>query len=170
MGWPRARALFYWYMLRSGYSLLEYLSISQIIYKGKSQYEEAYLKVETDDLDPGVLCANIISGYYVSPSKASSAMLSRSSRSRSALRRSFASGGLNERQMQILRLYQESESLVLTGREVEQRFGVSQPTAKSDLKGLVRQGFLDEIAYNKVKRGYLRSTHFDELLDEASAR
>ena len=30
-----ARALFYWYMLRSGYSLLEYLSISQVIYKGE---------------------------------------------------------------------------------------------------------------------------------------
>ena len=40
-------------VLRSGYSLLEYLSISQVIYKGKSQYEEAYLKVETDDLDLG---------------------------------------------------------------------------------------------------------------------
>jgi len=38
------------------------------------------------------------------------------------------------------------------------------------LKGLVERGFLDEIAYNKVKRGYLKSSRFDELLDEASAR
>ena len=31
-----ARALFYWYMLKKGYWLTEYLSISQIIYKSKS--------------------------------------------------------------------------------------------------------------------------------------
>lgn len=163
-----ARALFYWYMLRSGYSLLEYLSISQVIYKGKSQYEEAYLKVETDDLDLGYFVQ-----YHLRVLRLSIESFKRYAeqklKEQECLTPILRIGGLNERQMQILRLYQESESLVLTGREVEQRFGVSQPTAKSDLKGLVRQGFLDEIAYNKVKRGYLKSSRFDELLDEASA-
>lgn len=31
-----ARALFYWYMLKSGYWLTEYLSISRVIAKSKS--------------------------------------------------------------------------------------------------------------------------------------
>ena len=38
-----ARSLFYWYMLKKGYWLTEYLSISRIIYKSKVQYEKAFL-------------------------------------------------------------------------------------------------------------------------------
>ena len=160
-----ARALFYWYMLRSGYSLLEYLSISQVIYKGKSQYEEAYLKVETDDLDLGyfvqyhlrVLRRSIESFKNYAQQKL---------KEQESLTPLLRIGGLNERQMHILRLYQESDALSLTGGEVVQRFGVTLATAKSDLKGLVERGFLDEIAYNKVKRGYLKSSRFDELLEE----
>ena len=163
-----ARALFYWYMLRSGYSLLEYLSISQVIYKGKSQYEEAYLKVETDDLDLGYFVQ-----YHLRVLRLSIESFKRYAQQKLKEQEDLTSilriGGLNERQIQILRLYQESESLVLTGREVEQRFGVSQPTATSDLKGLVERGFLEEIAYNKVKRGYLKSPRFDELLEEGLA-
>ena len=30
-----ARSLFYWYMLRHGYYLMEYLSISRVIYRSK---------------------------------------------------------------------------------------------------------------------------------------
>ena len=48
-----ARSLFYWYMLKKGYWLTEFLSISRIIYKTKSQYEKSFLYVENDDLDLG---------------------------------------------------------------------------------------------------------------------
>jgi len=46
-----ARALFYWSMLRHGYWLAEFMSISQIILKGPSQYAKAFLHTETDDND-----------------------------------------------------------------------------------------------------------------------
>ena len=160
-----ARALFFWYMLRSGYSLLEYLSISQVIYKGKSQYEEAYLKVETDDLDLGYFVQ-----YHLKVLRRSiesfKSYAEQKLKEQESLTPLLRIGGLNERQMHILRLYQESDALSLTGGEVVQRFGVTLATAKSDLKGLVERGFLDEIAYNKVKRGYLKSSRFDELLEE----
>ena len=35
-----ARALFYWYMLKRGYWLTEYLSISRIIARSKKTYEK----------------------------------------------------------------------------------------------------------------------------------
>ena len=160
-----ARALFFWYMLRSGYSLLEYLSISQVIYNGKSRYEEAYLKVETDDLDLGYFVQ-----YHLKVLRRSiesfKSYAEQKLKEQESLTPLLRIGGLNERQMHILRLYQESDTLSLTGGEVVQRFGVTLATAKSDLKGLVERGFLDEIAYNKVKRGYLKSSRFDELLEE----
>ena len=46
-----ARALFYWSMLRSGYWLAQYFSISTILRKAPGQYIKAYLKAETDDND-----------------------------------------------------------------------------------------------------------------------
>jgi len=46
-----ARALFYWYMLKKGYWLTEYMSKSRIIQDTKKQYEKAYLSTKSDDND-----------------------------------------------------------------------------------------------------------------------
>ncbi len=46
-----ARALFYWYMLRHDYPLIEYLSISSVINKKRTQYLKAFLYSEMDDND-----------------------------------------------------------------------------------------------------------------------
>ena len=46
-----ARALFYWSMLRHGFWLFEFISISQIIRKAPAKYGRAFLYTETDDND-----------------------------------------------------------------------------------------------------------------------
>lgn len=46
-----ARALFYWSLLRSGYWMAPYISISAILRKAQGQYVKSYLKAETDDND-----------------------------------------------------------------------------------------------------------------------
>jgi Fic family protein len=46
-----ARALFYWSMLRQGYWLTEFLSISRVIKKARTQYDRAFLYTETDGND-----------------------------------------------------------------------------------------------------------------------
>ena len=46
-----ARALFYWAMLKNGFWLCEFISISQIILKAPTQYGMAFLHTETDDND-----------------------------------------------------------------------------------------------------------------------
>lgn len=46
-----ARALFYWSMLRSGYWLAEFISISEIIRKAPVQYGRAFAHTESDDND-----------------------------------------------------------------------------------------------------------------------
>ena len=46
-----ARALFYWAMLRHGYWLAQYLSISSILRRSPAQYARSYLHVETDNND-----------------------------------------------------------------------------------------------------------------------
>ncbi|WP_206542502.1 Fic family protein [Pseudomonas sp. TTU2014-080ASC] len=46
-----ARALFYWYMLKSEYNLFKYLSISKVLKERPRDYGLAYLYTETDDND-----------------------------------------------------------------------------------------------------------------------
>ena len=46
-----SRALFYWYCLKNGYSMVEYLSISKVIKNHRQGYDMAYLLSETDDED-----------------------------------------------------------------------------------------------------------------------
>ncbi len=46
-----ARALFYWAMLRAGYWLFEFVSISDILRRAPSKYYKAFLHTETDDND-----------------------------------------------------------------------------------------------------------------------
>jgi len=46
-----ARALFYWSMLRSGYWLAEYLSISAVLNKSRAEYVRAFLYTESDESD-----------------------------------------------------------------------------------------------------------------------
>jgi Fic family protein len=46
-----ARALFYWSMLKHGYWLFEFISISQVILNAPAKYGKAFLYTETDDND-----------------------------------------------------------------------------------------------------------------------
>ena len=46
-----ARALFYWYMAKKNYWLMEYCSISNILKNAPAKYSRAFLYTETDDSD-----------------------------------------------------------------------------------------------------------------------
>ncbi|MDH5415574.1 MAG: Fic family protein [Flavobacteriaceae bacterium] len=46
-----ARAVFYWYMLKKGYWLTEYVSISKYLLNAPSKYAKAFLYTEQDDSD-----------------------------------------------------------------------------------------------------------------------
>ena len=46
-----ARALFYWFMLKNGYWIFEYISISKLVLKLRREYMEAFLYSEVSDND-----------------------------------------------------------------------------------------------------------------------
>ena len=46
-----ARSLFYWFLLRQGYWIFEFISISEMILKAPMQYAKAFLYTETDEND-----------------------------------------------------------------------------------------------------------------------
>lgn len=159
-----ARALFYWYMLRQGYWLTEYLSISRIISRSKKTYEKAYLCVEADEMDLGyfiVYNLRVLDLAFGGLQEYINRKLSQKRQAQVLLR----IGGINERQSEIVRMYQEMPSVVFTVKDVQAKFGITPTTAKSDIVGLLQRGILAEISLNKVKKGYIKGEKFDEVVN-----
>lgn len=159
-----ARSLFYWYMLKKGYWLTEYLSISRVIYKSKVQYEKAFLYTEHDDFDLGYFVQynlKVLNQAF----EELKMYLERKSQENNALLE-YRISGLNERQMQIVKICAEKPSSMFTSKDLETRFNVSVKTLRSDLEGLVNIGLMETVAINKRLTGYTRSKNFDVRLAE----
>ena len=164
-----ARALFYWYMLKQGYWLTEYLSISRVIAMSKKSYEKAYQYVEADYNDLGYFIA-----YNLKVLEQSFKQLQnyiKKKQDERMLASSFLRlGDINERQAQIIRMYMENPKEVLTVKDLQNKFMVTATTAKTDIVGLLKRGLLDEIAFNKVKRGYVKGQNYDEIVKDIEWR
>ena len=142
-----ARALFYWYMLKSGYWLTEYLSISNIIDKSKSQYERMFLYTESDGGDMGYFV-----NYHLKVLDLAFRSLKRYIERKTASQNVLGllqSEHLNERQAVIVSWFKVNPRMNMTVKEIATRLGVTHPTVLSDMRVLVDKGFLEKIPINK---------------------
>lgn len=157
-----ARALFYWYMLRRGYWLTEYLSISRVIARSKKSYEKSYLYTEADDNDMGYFIAYNLHVLEVAFRELQQ-YIQRKINQKQHLSQLLHLGNINERQAEILRILLNEPNKVLTVKELQSRFGVTHPTAKRDIDGLIHLQFISEIALNKQKKGYIQGPEFSQI-------
>ena len=155
-----ARAMFYWYMLRQGYWLTEYMSISRVIAKSKKAYEKSFLYAEADMLDIGYF-VNYNLGVLEKSFKQLQEYIKRKQLDKNSANKFFKLGNINERQAQILKMYYEDPALILTVKDLQVKFLVAPTTAKNDLVLLLERKFIKEIAFNKVKKGYIKGELFD---------
>lgn len=158
-----ARALFYWYMLKKGYWLTEYLSISRIIKDTKNQYEKAYLYSEIDEND----LSYFITYHIKTMEKAFDALkdyINLKQKEVVQAAKFLKIPSINDRMAQILKIVYDDADRVFTSKEIEKRFAVSNFTARTDLKTLVESGFLEIIQVNKVKQNFVKSKNFDLLI------
>ena len=158
-----ARALFYWYLLKNAYWFTEYLSISRFIAKTKTQYAKAYLYTEMDEND-----LTYFIHYKVKMMKSAFESLQayilrkKDEKKQTVLFQKMK--GINERQALILKWLNEDANLLLTVKEIENRFNVSNQTARTDLYDLKEKGFLDLIDLNKKTKAFCRSEVFEEKI------
>lgn len=158
-----ARAIFYWYMLKKGYWLTEYLSISRIIQDTKNQYEKSYLYTESDNND----LSYFITYHIKTMEKAYEALKKYINRKQNEVYQAakfMKIPNINERTAQILKLLNDDSDRILNTKEVQSRFNISSFTARSDLKTLAELGFVDIIQVNKKKRNYIKSDNFNKVL------
>jgi Fic family protein len=162
-----ARSLFYWYMIKNGYWMVEYMSISRIIYKTKKMYEKSFLYTEYDDND---LTYFIL--YNLRTMKKAfeelKLYLKRKAEENNSILLLANIKGINPRQAQIIKIVQENPNACLLVKEIENRFSIGNQTSRTDLYGLVRLGYLSEIHINKRKIAFIKSKEFDSKLYDFS--
>ena len=160
-----SRSLVYWYLLKKGYWLTEYLSISRVIYRSKSKYENSFLYTENDDLD----LSYFISYNLITMKKAYDdlkAYLQKKLKEQQDFYTFRGFSNINERQAQIVKILTEKPTSVFTAKELTVRFNISPKTARADLQHLVELGLMKESPINKRKVGYIKSDSFDDTLNE----
>ena len=150
-----ARALFYWYMLKENYKLTEYMSISRVIAKSKTSYEKSFRYTENDGNDMGYFVAYNLKALEISFQQLRD-YIQRKQREKKAANAFMLAGNINQRQALVLQRLTEEPDAIFTVKDVQELFSVSSMTARKDLSDLVQQGYLEEIAINKVTRGYIK--------------
>jgi Fic family protein len=137
-----ARTLFYWYLIRKGYWLIEYMSVSRIMLKAKAQYARAYLHTELDNNDlTYFILYNLqcIKTALEELKKYIERKTQEKKRSITLLRNT----NFNERQIHLLQELLHDQSSNYSVGQLEKWFKVSNQTARNDLNGLVEVGLIE---------------------------
>lgn len=163
-----ARALFYWYLLKNGYWLTEYLSISRLIVKSKTQYAQAYVYTEIDEND-----LTYFIDYKIKTMQLAFEELKKYIEKKIKEKKQIISfqkiNGINERQALILKWVSEEPEVILSVKEIQTRFNTANQTARTDLDILEEMGYLTVVDLNKKTKGYYKSKSFDSLIKESKS-
>lgn len=155
-----ARALFYWYLLKNGYWLTEYLSISRVILKTKTQYEKAYIYSEIDEMNVSYFIhyqVKVLTQAFEDLKD----YLSKKKKEENKLNKYLKVSKINERQAQILYWIEDDANRYFSVKEIENIFSVTNQTARTDIEELVDQDFLKKVSINKKSFNYWKGEKFD---------
>jgi Fic family protein len=155
-----ARALFYWYLLKNGYWLTEYLSISRVILKTKTQYEKAYIYTEIDDMDVSYFIhyqVKVLTQAFEDLKN----YIAKKKKEENKLSKFLKLPNINERQAQILFWLEEDENRFFTVKEIENIFKITNQTARTDIEELVEKNYLKKVSINKKTFNYWKGENFE---------
>ena len=159
-----ARSLVYWYLIKQGYWLMQYLSISRIIYKSKPAYEKSFLYTESDDLDLTYFIQYNLKAMN-DAFKELKMYLQRKINDAESMHILYNVKDVNERQAKILKMLKDLPMSIFTATEISTRFGVDIKTARKDLQCLVDLGFMETRKMAGSKSiGYIRCKDFEERI------
>ncbi len=137
-----SRSLFYWYTMKKGYSVMEYLSISKAIKDHKGGYEEAYQLSETDGNDVTYFIDYNIR-MLMSSIEMFSGYLRKKIDERRHMRDLMDTDNLTQRQIDILVALMNSD-MPQTVYELSAKIGVSPQTVRNEIIALMKKGHVRE--------------------------
>ena len=161
-----ARSLFYWYLTKEGYWIIEFMSISRIIIKSPSKYSRAYLYTETDENDLTYFLNYQIRTIDIALRELKN-YISRKMKEKETLFKIIDKiEGLNIRQANMIKMLYQDERKRLTMRELQETFNIVYETARKDLLDLENRGFIERRLIGKQKLIFIRSKKFHDLISK----
>jgi len=153
-----ARALFYWSMARSGYWLMEYVSISRLLRRAPAKYIRAYLHTETDANDATYFIVHQLEIIERAIEELHRYLEHKAAEQRGveALLRHAPrlSGCLNHRQIALLGHALRHTGYAYTVESHRRSHRVTPQTARVDLQNLVHLKLLEQTKRSRAFRFY----------------
>jgi Fic family protein len=160
-----ARALFYWYLIRKGYWLIEYMSVSRIILNSKGQYSRAYQHTEKDENDLTYFVLYNLKCMQQALDELKK-YIERKNREKKSVLKLLRNTDYNDRQIVLIEAILNEKKAVFTVTEVQNKFGVSNQTARTDLEHLVSKGILEARKSGKKVQFLLAQDGEKKIMDK----
>ena len=149
-----ARALFYWFMLKSGYWLFEFLTVSRAIMKSRSAYYRAFLYSEHDDEDMTYSLLFQLEATRRAVGDLREHLQKKQEEQRELVRTLRAVPDLNQRQRSLVDHVLRHPGATVTFQSHQRSQGITYVTARTDLLELVQRRLLDETRQGKQRAFY----------------
>ena len=137
-----ARALFYWSMLKEGFWLAEFLSVSAVLKRGPARYAESFLYTETDENDMTYFMLAQLRAVEQAVGELKRHLAKRARELRATEALLGPNSAFNHRQRSILGHALRHPDAVLDIQSEKARHGVAYATARADLLDLAGKGLL----------------------------
>lgn len=157
-----ARAVFYWYLIKKGYWLIEYMSVSRIILKSKVKYAKAYLYTEYDDNDLTYFVLYNIKAVKTALDDLK-LYIEKKKDEKKQLLSLLQNTDFNERQIVLMQIILQDRNEYFTVKQVEKKFNVSNQTARNDLNDLISKEILITNITGK-KANFFAAENFEKKL------
>lgn len=144
-----ARAVFYWYLLRKNYWMFQYLAVSRVIKSSKSQYDRSFLYVEFDDNDLSYSLSYMVKIIVQSIDDFIKHYKNKIEQEKVIKRVSAYTKGLNIRQVELLQYIFQHNDFIVDIYTHQSKNAIAYQTARTDIFGLVKKGFLTQITDGK---------------------
>jgi Fic family protein len=164
-----ARALFYWSMLRGGFWLFEYISISQALLRAPSDYYRAFLHTETDDNDLNYFVLHQLECIETSIKDLHSYLERKTSARKNLHQKVRGLDWMNHRQEALIIHALDNPRAIYSFESHKNSHGIAAMTARKDLEELEKRGLLSSQIRGKV-RVFSPMSQLDKKLDEAHAK
>jgi Fic family protein len=145
-----ARAIFYWYLLKSNYWVLEYFPISRVLARAPTQYARAYLRTKTDDGDATYFVNYHLTVLLAAMKDFHAYLAAQRQETLEAEHLLEKYPGLNHRQRSVIHDAIKNSNKKFTMRVHQGKFHVTYPTAHADMMGLVKLGLLKSTKEGKT--------------------
>jgi Fic family protein len=161
------RALFYWFLLKSGYDNFQYVSISSLLKSSKNKYARAFVKTETDGFDATHFIdfnMNIIIRALEDFTKYIQNKIDEIQKTRLDIHKSPYFNEFKLPHITIIKKALEDSGREFTVKECQVEFNVSSTAARAYLDKLSDLGLLIKHPIKGRKMGYIAPRNLRERL------